>query len=516
MGITIFYQGKLDNIEQYPAFEIRVKELVKELGGEYQSFPNTSVKSVDTSELASETNPDIVDPTDEFHESGIRGIVATMHPNHEPLSLLVSPDGRLTSLMTMIRRSRGDDDTNPDEPEYCYLKTQFGTVESHIAVIQILTAIKAEFCSNLYVNDESGFWDNRNREALIGKLNFLQTIMNQFADGFRQFPLNAEAAEDPDIVVERLKRIAGKIQEEVTVDGLPIEIEVITLEEAKLEGLDLDDSEMEEFRISDASFESIEHNDLQSPEATEFERQQELLFRPTPSEQKAIQDSIAKRMASGMSFDDALKQTLIDRGLPPPVYATQPEEELMPHPDDELAPIVELAELIQLVDPTTTELGNFQRRSSTELPSAYAELLAHDEHMTVTVEAFHQSPVSVEVLHSRIEGGFYIREILLRSTSDRVIVQYGIVRLRLDALDDEPKKAILSETIPLGRVLIEHNVLRNVELVELWEIHMGKRLATHFGCEEGTTTFGRTAMIYFRDQPALELVEIVRPIYSES
>ena len=507
MGITIFYQGNLDHIEQYPAFESRVKELVKELGGEYESFPGDG---------------DVTGDPIELNESGIRGIVATMHPNHEPLSLLVSPNGRLTSLMKMILKSRGDDDTNPDEPEYCFLKTQFGTVESHIAVVKILTAIKAEFCSNLYVNDESGYWDNRDREALAGKLNFLRTIMDQFADGFRQFPLNAEAAEDPDIVVERIKRIAGKIQQEVNVDGLPIEIEVVSLEEADSEGFDIDnlgvddlgidDLDMDEFQISDASLGSVEPDDLQSPEATEFERQQELLFRPTPSEQKVIRDSIAQKIAAGMSFDDALKQTLVDRGLPPPVYATQPEEELMFPPDGDLAPIVELSELIQLVDPTMTELGKFQRRSSTELPSPYADLLAHDEHMTVTVEAFHQSPVSVEVLHSRIDGGLYIREILLRRISDRVIVQYGIVRLRLDALDDEPKKAILSEIVPLGRVLIEHNVLRNVELVELWEIEMGKRLATHFGCEEGTTTFGRTAMIYFHDQPALELVEIVRPI----
>jgi chorismate-pyruvate lyase len=131
--------------------------------------------------------------------------------------------------------------------------------------------------------------------------------------------------------------------------------------------------------------------------------------------------------------------------------------------------------------------------------------------MTVTVEAFHLCRITVEVLQSWTDGNFYIREILLRRESDQEIILYGVVRLRLDSLEESPRNAILSESIPLGRVLIEHNVLRNVELVELWKIAVGPRLATHFGCPEGTITFGRTAMIYFHNQPALELIEIVRP-----
>lgn len=492
VGITIFYQGSLDDVTQYPAFESRVKDLVIALGGEYELFyaPENS------------SSP---------RESNVRGIVASMHPNHEPLSLLISSQGHLSSLINLAIRSRRDEAEASDEPELCFVKTHFGSVDGHIAVIQLLTAIKEEFCSNLIVRDDSGYWEDRDRDALAGKLNFLRTIMNQFTDGFRQYPLNAEAAEDPDIVVERLKRIAGKIQEEVTNDGIPIEIEVVTMGDLELDGIDLDDIDLTDLDLDFVQTETIETQNLDSPEASDTEREQELLFRHSPSEQKAIHTQIQRLIEQGFSFDEALQQTLIERGLPPPVYAVQLEDESTFVPDDETVPVVELSELIRLVDASLNELGQFQRCSSTKLPSPYTDLLAHDEHMTVTVEAFHLSRVSVEVLHSRIDGEFYIREILLHRDSDHEVVLYGIVRLRLDSLDQAPRNEILSESVPLGRVLIEYNVLRNVELVELWEVRMGERLAQHFHCETGTITYGRTAMIYFNGQPALELVEIVRP-----
>jgi chorismate-pyruvate lyase len=346
--------------------------------------------------------------------------------------------------------------------------------------------------------------------VLAEKLGLIQSIITQFTDGFRQYPLNAEAAEDPQIVVERLKRIAGMIQEEVADEGIPIEIEVVAIEDADWNELNLD--------LTNMSIDIDTDNQWDSPEPTQEELHQESLFRHSPQDQKEIRNQIQSKIAQGIPFDEALRQTLIERGLPPPVYSTpvgskqvEVAETNMEDEIDSNPPIVDLNALIQLVDPQMNQLGQFKRQSAEEIPPPYAQLLAHDEHMTVTVEAFHQCRITVEVLRSWTEGNFYMREILLRRETDREIILYGVVRLRLDSLDEKPRNAILSESIPLGRVLIEHNVLRDVELVELWEITMGPRLAMHFQCREGTITYGRTAMIYFHDQPALELIEVVRP-----
>jgi len=508
VGITIFYQGSLDDIAQYSEFESRVKDWIIELGGEYKLLSNLGSNS----KTGGKSSPTTSEAPG---KSVLRGIIANMHPEHEPLSLLVSPNGSFVSIMTLIMESRGEPIKDSNEPEICFLKTQRGTIDSHIAVVELLSRIKDEFCGDLKVTDESGYWEHRDPHVLAEKLGLIKSIIDQFTQGFRQYPLNAEAAEDPDIVIERLKRIAGKIQEEVTEDGNPIEIEVITFEETEVEHMHLD--------FDDMQVEVLNPSDWNSPEPTEEERQQETLFRHTLADQKEIRKQIQSKLEQGIPFDEALKQTLIERGLPPPVYVNpldayesgqensiEMKHDL--HSDSDSPPIVELAHLIQLVDPDMDQLGTFKRCNSLDLPQPYRQLLSHNEHMTVTVEAFHSCRITVEVLQSWTDGNFYIREILLRRESDQEIILYGVVRLRLDSLATEPRNAILSESIPLGRVLIDHNVLRNVELVELWQISMGPRLALHFRCPEGTTTFGRTAMIYFDTQPALELIEIVRPV----
>lgn len=171
--------------------------------------------------------------------------------------------------------------------------------------------------------------------------------------------------------------------------------------------------------------------------------------------------------------------------------------------------LVELVALLALIEGDSRELGEFSEVNAQSMPTKFQQLLDHNEHMTIAVEGFHGCPISVQVLHSRIENSVYIREILLRRTTDQQVVQYGIVRLQLNALDPLPRQAILDERIPLGRILIEHNVLREVELVDLWKVTMGPKLTKLFNAEVAAITYGRTAMIYFGNQPALELLEIV-------
>ena len=174
--------------------------------------------------------------------------------------------------------------------------------------------------------------------------------------------------------------------------------------------------------------------------------------------------------------------------------------------------MLELDILLQTFSEDTARLGRFDQVTAKDMPSAYRTLLAHNDHMTVTVEACHGCPVNVEVIASKREANLYCREIMLRRSSDDGVVQYGIVRLDLNALEAEVRDEILSEKIPLGRVLIQRNVLRQVELLDLYRIHCGESLAQFFGVPVETVTFGRTALIHFNGNPALELLEIIAPL----
>ena len=172
---------------------------------------------------------------------------------------------------------------------------------------------------------------------------------------------------------------------------------------------------------------------------------------------------------------------------------------------------VDLETLVRLFYDDGGELGLFTEKSAEAMPAAYRPLLAHTGHMTETVEAHHGDRVDVEVLAKRVTASHYARKILLRRRRDRRVVQFGIMRVAFAYLPAAARAEIEAETTPLGRVLIEHNVLRSVELVALWRVEPGRDLQKLFGIPAGVETYGRTALIYCNHEPAVELLEIVTP-----
>ncbi len=150
------------------------------------------------------------------------------------------------------------------------------------------------------------------------------------------------------------------------------------------------------------------------------------------------------------------------------------------------------------------------------MPAAYRKLLDHHHHMTVTVERYHGSLVDVQVLERQMTETHYARKILLARQSDGHVVQFGIVRLNLHFLAEDVRQEILSERIPLGRVLIEKKVMRKIRLCGLWQVAPGPDLQQLMHIEPGKITCGRTAMIDCDGQPAIELLEIVTPVESSA
>lgn len=171
----------------------------------------------------------------------------------------------------------------------------------------------------------------------------------------------------------------------------------------------------------------------------------------------------------------------------------------------------ELKALANLFYLSLDELGEFSEASPEELPEAARALLWHNEHMTVTVEAHHGCPVSVEVLNTHVTPTHYSRRILLHRESDGQVVQFGIVRLSVNFLGAQVRGEIERQEVPLGRLLIEHNVLRQVRPLSLWSVVPGPDLRSRFGLSGPQTCFGRTALIYCNGLPAVELLEIVTP-----
>src|SRR5262245_42363888 len=147
-----------------------------------------------------------------------------------------------------------------------------------------------------------------------------------------------------------------------------------------------------------------------------------------------------------------------------------------------------------------------------DVPEPYRGLLVHEHHMTVTVEEYHGSLVNVWVLERRYDGPSYSRKILLALQSTNKVVQFGIVRINLDMTSPEVRAALLAARTPVGRILIEHNVLRRIEPLAFLKIRPNAAQLAWFGAGVvAETLYGRLAIIHFEGKPAVELLEIVAP-----
>ena len=142
------------------------------------------------------------------------------------------------------------------------------------------------------------------------------------------------------------------------------------------------------------------------------------------------------------------------------------------------------------------------------VPQPYRSLLVHNHHMTVAMESFHQCRVDVDVLDRRTDGLIYCREIRLRKAGTPIPVQFGLVRFDLNYVVPAVREKILDEKTPLGRVLIEHNVLRHIDLGAMLRVRAGEGLAKVLAMPVGGVTYGRLATIFCDQLPAVDLLEI--------
>lgn len=146
-----------------------------------------------------------------------------------------------------------------------------------------------------------------------------------------------------------------------------------------------------------------------------------------------------------------------------------------------------------------------------QVPEPYHKLLVHEHHMTVTVEAHHGDLVDVRILDRRQDQDSYARKILLALQGSGKIVQFGLVRIHLQYCSPPVRHAIVAGQTPLGRILINHNVLRRIEPTNFVRVVPGPDMMKWFDLAEPTPCYGRLALIHCDHEPAIELLEIVVP-----
>jgi len=150
------------------------------------------------------------------------------------------------------------------------------------------------------------------------------------------------------------------------------------------------------------------------------------------------------------------------------------------------------------------------------IPEPYRRLLAHPHHMTVAMENHLGAPVDVRILDRRLDGDVYSRKIILVKSGTDQVVQFGLVRFDLQFVTRAVRDEIIAGEIPLGRILINHNVLRHIDVGALLRFTAGPGLARALNMPAGSDTYGRLATIFCNRRPAVDLLEIPAPQAEES
>jgi hypothetical protein len=177
-------------------------------------------------------------------------------------------------------------------------------------------------------------------------------------------------------------------------------------------------------------------------------------------------------------------------------------------------PVAEAA-LLELCKPFVHHPAEFKPEvvvvQPDEIPYPQDQLLVHHAHMTEVLQRHHGAPVNVHVLEEHNGGPLYTRKISLTPVGrDDKVVEWGIVRLDFRYMAAEVRDEILAKKLPLGAVLIKHDVLRRIK--PRWFIRCpstGPLLRLFGRPSTPEEAYGRIGTIYCNDEPAIELIEIV-------
>ena len=187
MGITVAYRGRLADLARVEDFEDRVLDLALEMGGLAHIWRSHA-----------EAN----------RERMVRGIFVNLFPGQEPASLLLAPEGWLIGLGDVEDSERG----RLTGPPWCLTKTQFGPIEGHVALVEMLKALRNEFLPDLEVSDEGGYWERGDLAELARLRSQVQEAGAGLAVGLQHHGLSREAAEDSAILLHRVERIAARVR----------------------------------------------------------------------------------------------------------------------------------------------------------------------------------------------------------------------------------------------------------------------------------------------------------------
>jgi hypothetical protein len=145
------------------------------------------------------------------------------------------------------------------------------------------------------------------------------------------------------------------------------------------------------------------------------------------------------------------------------------------------------------------------------LPDPERRLLVHPNDMTSTLAAFHGSALHVEVLQRQELDELYLREVFLRSETNR-LVEYGVIAIALDRFAEPQQAAIRAGRVPLGGLLHQFEIAFVSAPMSFFSVAAGELTRTPLRAPAGATCHGRfNRLAKPTGEPLAWILEILPP-----
>lgn len=141
---------------------------------------------------------------------GLKGIILNVGQGMEPLAILFDRSGTLTDLLQQVSWIHN----NRQGERFTACKTQFGSIDAHIRIIELLDLLKKKYITNLTVNDEGAYWESRDRRVLAEKRVALGHWLRHTERVIGGIKIAGDDPRDPESIASRIEEALLKAEKE--------------------------------------------------------------------------------------------------------------------------------------------------------------------------------------------------------------------------------------------------------------------------------------------------------------
>ena len=180
MGLTIYYKGKLKNVNDLKSLIDDVKDVAIAEKWDYFVFED---------QFENNSFSEIID------RENLYGIMITP-PKSEPFSMSFLSNGRMSSILN-FNVMQLENEINEDLVYAVFTKTQYSGYENHKKLILLLDFINKQYLEDFECIDDGYYWESRDEDLLKKTFEKYTNLIDGFTSSIEMIPMNkSEKLED--------------------------------------------------------------------------------------------------------------------------------------------------------------------------------------------------------------------------------------------------------------------------------------------------------------------------------